>query len=128
MPKIAVLAFALFGLARSTAFAQSTESVKAPIGRVMDLWVTKTEQLVVPAADTLPEGSYPFAPTAGEFLVRTDPDASKHRGISWLILPMDLPGIEIRPIKTALSSSEFCEVFLTDVRVPISQRVGAEPQ
>ena len=62
----------------------------------------------------------------GEFLVRTDPDASKHRGISWLILPMDLPGIEIRPIKTTLGSSEFCEVFLTDVRVPITNRVGAE--
>ena len=62
----------------------------------------------------------------GEFLVRTDQDASKHRGISWVILPMDLPGIEIRPIKTVLGSSEFCEVFLTDVRVPISQRVGSE--
>ncbi len=62
----------------------------------------------------------------GEFLVRTDPDAPKHRGISWLILPMDLPGIEIRPIRTVLGSSEFCEVFLTDVRVPVGQRVGAE--
>jgi alkylation response protein AidB-like acyl-CoA dehydrogenase len=62
----------------------------------------------------------------GEFLVRTDPDASKNRGISWLILPMDLPGIEIRPIRTTLGSSEFCEVFLTDVRVPVANRVGAE--
>jgi len=39
---------------------------------------------------------------------------------------MDLPGIEVRPIETLLGSSEFCEVFLDDVRVPVEQRVGAE--
>jgi len=62
----------------------------------------------------------------GELLARTDPDAAKHRGISWFILPMDLPGIEVRPITTVLGSSEFCEVFFDDVRVPAEQIVGAE--
>ena len=62
----------------------------------------------------------------GELLVRTDPDAAKHRGISWLILPMDLPGIEVRPIETVLGSSEFSEVFLDEVRIPVANRVGAE--
>ena len=61
-----------------------------------------------------------------EMLVRTDVEAPKHRGISWLIMPMDLRGIDVRPIKTAHGASEFSEVFLDEVRVPVANRVGAE--
>ncbi|MEZ5169380.1 MAG: acyl-CoA dehydrogenase family protein [Acidimicrobiia bacterium] len=61
-----------------------------------------------------------------ELLVRTDPDARKQAGITWLILPMDSPGLEIRPIETLAGSSEFSEVFLDDVRIPVANRVGDE--
>ncbi len=61
-----------------------------------------------------------------ELLVRTDPEAPKHRGITWLICPMDLPGIEVRPITTVAGSSEFCEVFFDEVRIPVKNRVGDE--
>lgn len=61
-----------------------------------------------------------------ELLVRTDPDAPKHRGITWLICPMDLPGIEVRPITTVAGSSEFSEVFFDEVRIPVENRVGDE--
>lgn len=61
-----------------------------------------------------------------ELLVRTDLEAPKHRGITWLIMPMDLPGIEVRPIKTAHGASEFSEMFLDEVRIPVENRIGAE--
>jgi len=61
-----------------------------------------------------------------ELLVRTGPDDSGHRGITWLIMPMDADGIEIRPLKTIAGTSEFAELFLEDVRVPVANRVGDE--
>ncbi|RAY16249.1 acyl-CoA dehydrogenase [Actinomadura craniellae] len=61
-----------------------------------------------------------------ELLVRTDPAAPRHRGITWLILPMDAPGVRVRPLRTVVGSSEFSELILDDVRVPVADRVGAE--
>jgi alkylation response protein AidB-like acyl-CoA dehydrogenase len=57
-------------------------------------------------------------------LVRTEPDAPKHQGISYLLFSMDTPGIEVRPLMTMTGRAEFNEVFFTDVRVPTSQIVG----
>ena len=59
-----------------------------------------------------------------ELLVRTGQDG--HRGITWLIMPMDAPGIEIRPLRTIAGSTEFAELFLHEVRVPVANRVGEE--
>jgi alkylation response protein AidB-like acyl-CoA dehydrogenase len=58
-------------------------------------------------------------------LVRTEPQAPRHAGISYLIFSMKSPGIEVRPLKTMTGHAEFNEVFFTDVRVPKSQIVGA---
>jgi hypothetical protein len=61
-----------------------------------------------------------------ELLVRTGAEDSRHRGISWLILPMDTPGVDIRPLRTIAGSTEFAELFLDEVRVPVTNRVGDE--
>ncbi len=57
-------------------------------------------------------------------LVRTEPDAPKHQGISYLLLRTDTPGLDIRPMKQMNGDSSFNEVFFTDVRVPKDQIVG----
>ncbi|MFF9406505.1 acyl-CoA dehydrogenase family protein [Streptomyces anandii] len=61
-----------------------------------------------------------------ELLVRTDPAAPRHRGITWLAMPMDAPGVTVRPLRTLVGSAEFAEMFLDEVRVPVANRVGAE--
>ena len=59
-------------------------------------------------------------------LVRTSGDGSKHDGITCLLVPMDDPGIEVRPIKNMSGGAMFAEVFFNDVRVPVENRLGAE--
>ena len=57
-------------------------------------------------------------------LVRTEPDAPKHKGISFLLFRMDTPGIEIRPLVDMTMKANFNEVFFTDVKVPAHQIIG----
>ncbi len=57
-------------------------------------------------------------------LVRTEPGASKHAGISYLLLPMTTPGIEVQPLRTMTGNAEFNQVFFSDVRVPQANVVG----
>jgi 3-oxocholest-4-en-26-oyl-CoA dehydrogenase alpha subunit len=59
-------------------------------------------------------------------LTRTEPDAPKHRGISYFMLRMDTPGIAIRPITQLHDASGFNETFFEDVRVPASNMIGEE--
>jgi alkylation response protein AidB-like acyl-CoA dehydrogenase len=59
-----------------------------------------------------------------ELVVRTDPNSSRHHGLTWLICDMRSPGIEVRPIKTMGGESEVNDTFYNDVRIPISNVVG----
>jgi alkylation response protein AidB-like acyl-CoA dehydrogenase len=61
-------------------------------------------------------------------LCRTEPDRPKHEGLSYLLLSMRTPGIEVRPLRTMTGRSEFNEVFFTDVRVPVDQIVMGRGQ
>ena len=59
-------------------------------------------------------------------LARTDPNAPKRKGISYFLLDMTTPGVEVRPIRNAIGDSHFCEIFLNDVEIPAANLVGAE--
>jgi hypothetical protein len=60
----------------------------------------------------------------GILMARTNVDAPKHEGISFFVIPMDLPGIEVRPLRQMTGESEFDEVFFTDVEIPANSLIG----
>lgn len=61
-----------------------------------------------------------------EMVVRTGDESDRHRALTFLVVPMDSPGIEVRPLRTIMGHDEFAEVFLHDVKVPVANRIGAE--
>lgn len=82
-----------------------------------DHWLVNGQKVWTSYAD---EADWIFA------LIRTDRDAPKHKGISFLLIDMDNPGVETRPIKLISGASPFCETFFNDVRVPKHRIVGEE--
>jgi alkylation response protein AidB-like acyl-CoA dehydrogenase len=90
-------------------------SLKTRAELVGDKWVINGQKIWTSMAD---HAHYMF------MLARTEPEAAKHAGISYLLLDLKQPGITIRPIKQATGAAEFCEVFFDNVETPVDWIVG----
>ena len=82
---------------------------------VGDEWVINGHKIWTSGAQ---EANYMFC------LCRTEPDATKHAGISYLLIPMEQPGIEVRPLRQMTGTADFNEVFFSDARAPADHIVG----
>jgi len=60
----------------------------------------------------------------GMLLARTDPTAEKHKGLTYFVVDMQSPGVEVRPLRQMTGNAEFSEVYFTDVRIPDAERLG----
>jgi alkylation response protein AidB-like acyl-CoA dehydrogenase len=68
--------------------------------------------------------SYGWAADWGALLTRSDPNSAKHHGLSYILVDMKSPGVEVRPLRQMTGESEFCEIFFHDVRVPAENVLG----
>jgi alkylation response protein AidB-like acyl-CoA dehydrogenase len=60
----------------------------------------------------------------GLLVARTDPEAPKHKGLTYFVIDMEAPGVEVRPLRQITGEAEFNEVYMTDARIPDSHRLG----
>jgi len=68
--------------------------------------------------------SYGWAADWCALLTRSDPNSTKHQGLTYILVDMKSPGVEVRPLKQLTGESEFCEIFFHDVRVPAANVLG----